>query len=464
MRAQTHPLGVKADLPRDAQGRLILDIYARMSDGFEGKEINVASQFSTCDMAVAARGAVVGERFSDPLSAWKRNVRRPEWERLVERMRTGQTAGAVIYHVDRFLRQPRELERLLDTVEQMGCVLISGGSERKLDSPEDRFILRIEVAQACKASDDTQRRVKAKFAALRDAGVLVESGPRPFAWPGMLPPKPGQKKRKEAPEELVAREVEALKAAFIAVARDTMNLTQIANAWNEAGLRTYYGNLWTNITVRQVMTLGRHAGRIEHEKEAVGMVADHEPTIDPALFDQVQMKFASRRRGRPASKVFLGSGYLTCSDCLLPMSARPRYPGGDSSKPAIPTYYCRKRPNNGGGCHRQIDQEPVDVILRQVVIARLSDPAVAGRISEYAIEADVRAVGIEAELTSARETESSMTMKWATGDLPNEVYAKAHPVVSGRIKALEAQLAQLTAAAADLGAVKAQSELSVARE
>lgn len=476
MRAQMYgEVGTDVDLPRDAQGRLIIDSYGRMSDGFDGKELNVASQFQHCDRSIGAFGGVLGKSFSDPLSAWKRKVVRGEWLEMIERLRTRQSAGVAIYNIDRFLRQPRQLEWLLDTLEEMGCFLLTGGAVIRLDNDDDQFMLRLRVSLAHKESANIRRRTRDKFTALRETGVLVHSGPRPFAWPGMLRSKPGEKKRREASEELVAREVEALRWAFKVFSEKTHNLTDIANAWNEEGLLGFYGNLWTNVTVRQTMMLGRHAGRIEHnpnwdkagagrQREVKGMIADHEPNIDPAVFDQVQMTFASRRRGRPSSPIYLGSGILLCSDCLLTMSSRPRYPGGDSRRPGIQTYWCRKRPNKGGGCNRQIDQAPVDEILREVVIKRLSDPAVAGRISEYAMEADVRAIGIEAELTSARETEVMLTTKLAMGELSNEAYSKGHPLVLDRIRKLETQLAQLSAAAEDLGAVKTQSELSVSKE
>lgn len=46
------------------------------------------------------------------LSAWKKNVRRKDFEKLLERARAGLSHGIAVWRVDRLFRQPRDLERL----------------------------------------------------------------------------------------------------------------------------------------------------------------------------------------------------------------------------------------------------------------------------------------------------------------------------------------------------------------
>ncbi|KAB1141601.1 hypothetical protein F7R91_31780 [Streptomyces luteolifulvus] len=53
------------------------------------------------------------------------------------------------------MRQPFDLERLLSVAESRGIRIASPSGARDLDNPDDRFILRIEVAQACRESDNT---------------------------------------------------------------------------------------------------------------------------------------------------------------------------------------------------------------------------------------------------------------------------------------------------------------------
>jgi site-specific DNA recombinase len=43
-------------------------------------------------------GATLGEELEDGLSAWKRSVRRPGWQRPLERV---ESEGIVVWHTDR---------------------------------------------------------------------------------------------------------------------------------------------------------------------------------------------------------------------------------------------------------------------------------------------------------------------------------------------------------------------------
>jgi site-specific DNA recombinase len=52
-----------------------------------------------------------------------------------------------VWHVDRLFRQPRDLERLIDLADA-GFRVISSHGSRDLSNPDDRYILRIEVAHA----------------------------------------------------------------------------------------------------------------------------------------------------------------------------------------------------------------------------------------------------------------------------------------------------------------------------
>lgn len=442
-----------ADLPRDAEGRLLLYSYARMSDGFEGKEINVESQFEVNRTVAASRNATIVKELSDPLSAWKPSVRRPEWEELVEGLRTRKAAGAIIYHIDRFLRQSFQLEELLRTLEDMGCVLYSGGSERRLDSTDDQFILRIEVAQACKASADTQRRILMKQEALRGRGVLIGGGKRPFAWPGLEPAKAG-KKRVAVSEAVVEEEMEALRWAFKHIAKGG-TLAEIVRTWNQAELYGPLGNEWTTVTARQVMQRQRHAGRIEHKGEVVNLIADHEPTIDPELFDQVQAIFAGRKRGRP-NVTSLCSGLIYCT-CGNTMVSRPRYVKAGP----VATYRCMKPKGCGG---RDIDQVFVDDFMKKFVINRLADPAVAERVSSYASEAGKQIKALREQLATVKGHLDDLDEKMAAGTLSYERWEKLQAGMAKRQVAIEGELGAAEAAAADLDAMEARTRADVEKE
>jgi site-specific DNA recombinase len=80
-----------------------------------------------------------------------------------------------VWHVDRLFRQPRDLERLIDLADS-GFRVIGAHGSRDLSNPDDRYILRIEVAHAARSSDDTSRRNRRRNQEYRERGRLTGDG------------------------------------------------------------------------------------------------------------------------------------------------------------------------------------------------------------------------------------------------------------------------------------------------
>ncbi|MFF3954214.1 hypothetical protein ACFYY1_13500 [Streptomyces sp. NPDC001890] len=80
------------------------------------------------------------------------------------------------------MRQPRDLEELLQLSDDHAITLHGEANRRDLADPEDRFILRIEVAHACRSSDDTSRRLKSAMQDRAREGK-PQGGVRRFATP-----------------------------------------------------------------------------------------------------------------------------------------------------------------------------------------------------------------------------------------------------------------------------------------
>ena len=97
----------------------VIDIYARISRAVNGETIKTDYQVEVCSEEVAGRGARVGEVFTDPsLSAWRRDVVRPDWDKLMARLESGAAGGVIFYDVSRFSRKMMEGERLVEAAER----------------------------------------------------------------------------------------------------------------------------------------------------------------------------------------------------------------------------------------------------------------------------------------------------------------------------------------------------------
>ena len=87
--------------------------------------------------------------------------KRTEWARVIAMLDAGAANMLVAWELDRLLRQPRELEDLIDRADH-GLPVVTMSGDVKLDNADGRFIARILVAKAAKESDDISRRTKAQ--------------------------------------------------------------------------------------------------------------------------------------------------------------------------------------------------------------------------------------------------------------------------------------------------------------
>jgi site-specific DNA recombinase len=96
----------------------VFDSYGRLSWNPTTRELEkIETQHGDNETTIKRHGRALGERLDDGLSAWKISVRRPGFEKLLERASTGASQGIAVWHVDRLFRQPRGLERLIDLAD-----------------------------------------------------------------------------------------------------------------------------------------------------------------------------------------------------------------------------------------------------------------------------------------------------------------------------------------------------------
>src|SRR5215469_6090419 len=65
-------------------------------------------------------------------SAWQKNRNRPGWNAMLAAVEAGQVDAIAVYHGDRLMRHPWDLERLLDLAEVRGVKLASPTGVRDL--------------------------------------------------------------------------------------------------------------------------------------------------------------------------------------------------------------------------------------------------------------------------------------------------------------------------------------------
>lgn len=416
---------------QDADRPLVLDSYGRLSRVPETGEIEkIETQWADNRKVIDRVGAVLGAELKDGLSAWKRTVRRPGWEALLERVESGKSDGIVVWHTDRLFRQPRDLEKLIELGER-GFKVFSAHGERDLADPDDRFILRIEVAHAARSSDDTSRRIKRRFATYREQGMMT-GGPRNFGFPGMDRTwKPGEDQTKadqpDVSAELVARERQAIKDAAEALLTG-VPVAEIARQWNAAGLRTATGRKWIVPTVRQTMGRASLGGIIEHEGVPVGRIPG-EPILDQRTYERLTAFFAGRKRGRSYGGVYIGTGILRCGACGAKLAGGPQSGRFLKDGTQARRYYCSR---SHRGCGKVfIGTHLVDPELKAFVVSRLSDSRHAAAVSAVRSQVSERLAAVNAEIVEIETLQRALSARLGARKMTLDAFDEANePLVA----------------------------------
>jgi|694.fasta_scaffold07683_8 DNA invertase Pin-like site-specific DNA recombinase len=127
-------------------------VYLRISHDPTNSQIGVERQRVDCRAIASIRlpNATVVEYIDNDVSAYHRRPR-PAYERML-----GERPDLIVaWNLDRLLRQPRDLEHLID----LGIPIVTAQGDLDLTTHDGQLHARILAAVAKKASDDTSRRV-----------------------------------------------------------------------------------------------------------------------------------------------------------------------------------------------------------------------------------------------------------------------------------------------------------------
>ncbi|PJN32236.1 hypothetical protein CG747_43645 [Streptomyces sp. CB02959] len=122
-------------------------------------------------------------------------VLRPEFRQLLADLTLGVIDGVIFYDLDRLVRQPRDLEDLIDTVEYVKRpVTAATGSRMNLINDSDRHMARMMCVMALKSSEDTARRVARQHLSAAQNGQV--QGRIAYGWV-----RKGERKGQLVPDE-----------------------------------------------------------------------------------------------------------------------------------------------------------------------------------------------------------------------------------------------------------------------
>lgn len=443
--------------PITGRPSLIIDIYCRISQDYDGTTRSVESQEDDCRFAIAEHaedGWMVGEVFQDHAkSAWNPRVVRKQWEALMTRLESGESDGLIVYDLTRFTRKPIEGERLIEQAKR-GIVVASIENRYNLNDPDGRAHFRQDMTAAAKESDKISQRSSRGKKKKASRGRSNSTSVRGYGRPGYLP-RPdgwefGDPLIRVSDEQVAAERAVVQEMCERIVARETM--AEIVRDLDQRGIRTAAGAIWSNILIRQMLKRPSLCGLVEYKGEIVAEMKDAEPVVSRELWEAVQATFRARKRGRPATSYLL-SGLVRCSHCGYVLYGRPMYARKPYEDGSIARgYYCGPVAPGRGCGKMSIDQRFADQVIARAVIAKMSDPAYAESMAKAAASLSAERLPLEERLASLRKDMESVASK---------IVSRGFDWVEAASTAIEDEMAKVQAA---LDAIDTTSVTSVAAE
>ena len=348
-------------------------VYVRISDDPEGSERGVDRQKADCRAYATAHGWEVAAVFREnDTSAFKqrtitlptgervRRVIRPEFRAMLKHLGDGQAQVMIAYDLDRAVRDPRDLEDLIDAKVLGGFLVRSVTGSLRLDTDSDVAMARVLVAMANKSSADTARRVAraAKQQAIEGVwhGGMVPFGYRAESGTLVVDPEAAELVR-EASQRVLAGE----------------SLYRIRTDWNQRGISTMHGCKWTDRTLKLILLNPSNKAVREYrpilpdgtraKTSKMQVKAVWPAIVDADTWQQVVDVLDARKRARnfhqpgtgAAKRMYPFSGLIRCSACGRAMVHRGE------------VYQCVQRAP--GGCHRSIRSTEITQLVEEAVLA-----------------------------------------------------------------------------------------------
>ncbi|WP_455834790.1 recombinase family protein [Pseudarthrobacter siccitolerans] len=397
-------------------------IYCRISKDREGAGLGVQRQEQDCREVAARLGWHVAHVFVDnDISAYSGKVR-PQYRQLLEAIKSGAVTGVIAWHTDRLHRSPLELEEYIDASESQGVTTqtVKAG-EIDLSTPSGRAVARTLGAWARYESEHKSERITRKKLQLAQTGSF-SGGPVPFGW-AMNDGKP----------EIVEADAKEIRQAVTAAIAGA-SIGSLVRDFNDRGVLTRRGQKWTSTAIRNLLLRPTNAGLSAYRGEIVGV------STFPAIISEDEWRTVTAiiknpdRRSNTDSRIrHLLAGILRCGNCGAAMKTSSRSDGrSETSK----FYY--KCPTRGDG-HAFQTATPVELLIADMVIARLEQPGVIARLSGPQNQDKQHELQAEAGLLRGRLDEAANS--FADGLITAKQMETITSRVGERLEAVSADLA-----------------------
>ncbi len=367
-------------------------IYCRISRDATAEAAGVRRQEAECRGLARLRGLEVDEVFVDNDVSAYNGARRPQYQRLLERVASGDVGAILAWHPDRLHRSLRELEEFITLVDAHSVeVLTVTAGDVDLATPVGRMIARQLGTFARYESEHRSERVKAALRDQAQQGRWV--GRRPYGY-DYARDASGQPLG-DGRLEIVANEAAVIRqAASRVLAGETPY--GICREFNERGVPAPLGGRWKTPSLRALLVSPTAAGGREYRGTVVAeglwkpiLAAEQHAALRQRLSDNRRTKGAL-----PAKRYLLSRGLTVCGRCGARLATLRR--AGSNRR----VYSCIKSTDRDGCGRLSVSAVPLEQHVIREVFAHIGLNNVAKLIANpHAFQRElVRRTAIEARL------------------------------------------------------------------
>ncbi|GAA0946085.1 recombinase family protein [Actinocorallia libanotica] len=411
--------------------RKVKDGVITPEEGAEEERRGVLKQHEDVRALGRQHGREVVIYEDNDLSAFKRNVRRPDFERMIKDLRQGKIDGIVAYDIDRVYRQPRDLERVIDIYESSKRPLIfdtQSGMNFDLTTGDGRFSARLFVNIANKASEDTSRRIKRDNLAKAKKGKY-HGGQLAYGW---------REDDRTKLDRKAAGHIE--KAIEMHFAGDRMStIMKWLSAQGVVNPNTNKPFTWAG--TKTLIYRARNAGIRVHLDEPLFdddgnyVMGDWEPIISIETYEALnEMKnVASKKPQEKDAAKYLLTNIVRCGRCGNKMNGKPVWVRGKKT-PSF-AYNCTKTDPDACG-KLGVSGPRVDELIKELVWAQVEKSLKARKVAPK-----VEPWEGEADLADVEEQIREIKQLWAEKKVKAALYLLTLDELEERKKELLGQRA-----------------------
>lgn len=341
-------------------------IYIRVSTQWQVDKDSLQVQrrelIAYAEMVLGITDCVV---FEDPGYSAK-NTDRPDYQAMMERLRTGEFSHLLVWKIDRISRNLLDFASMYAELKRLGVTFVSKNEQFDTSSAIGEAMLKIILVFA---------ELERKMTAERVSAVMI-SRANEGKWNGGKVPY-GYRYDKETKEFEIVDQERRIFNRIWDLYEEQQSIVYVVRKLNEAGLYTRNGNPWSVPTVYKLLTnvwyTGSYIYNMHEEGDRYSMKPQsewiitedhHPPLVDQVRFDHMQIMLKRNKRGGPSGKtsrsskhIHIFAGLLRCGNCGANMTATLDKRRADGWRPSI--YGCSTRRKYSDKCSNKYISDTV---------------------------------------------------------------------------------------------------------